>query len=309
MSDFVSGAWNIYIAVVTVISILGCALFLWMQSSAKHVEGKTTGHVWDETLEEFSNPLPNSWRWLFYLTVVFALFYLTMYPGLGSFKGQYQWTSAGQYDNEMKKANDQYDPIFQKYLKQDIRVVAVNPEAREMGQRLFLTYCAQCHGSDARGTKGFPNLTDKDWLFGGSPERIKETIAQGRNALMPAKGVKPDLTEDEIKDLAHYVRSLSGLAADSLRVHRGKPLFGAACAACHGADGTGNVGLAPNLSDKVWLYGSSEATIIETISKGRVNQMPAFGDFLGEAKVHLLTAYVYGPGGGQDVPVTTAETR
>jgi cytochrome c oxidase cbb3-type subunit 3 len=178
-----------------------------------------------------------------------------------------------------------------------------------MGQRLFLTYCAQCHGSDARGTKGFPNLTDKDWLFGGSPERIKETIAQGRNALMPAKGVKPDLTEDEIKDLAHYVRSLSGLAADSLRVHRGKPLFGAACAACHGADGTGNVGLAPNLSDKVWLYGSSEATIIETISKGRVNQMPAFGDFLGEAKVHLLTAYVYGPGGGQDVPVTTAETR
>jgi cytochrome c oxidase cbb3-type subunit 3 len=309
MSDFVSGAWNIYIAVVTVISILGCALFLWMQSSAKHVEGKTTGHVWDETLEEFSNPLPNWWRWLFYLTVVFALFYLTMYPGLGSFKGQYQWTSAGQYDNEMKKANDQYDPIFQKYLKQDIRVVAVNPEAREMGQRLFLTYCAQCHGSDARGTKGFPNLTDKDWLFGGSPERIKETIAQGRNALMPAKGVKPDLTEDEIKDLAHYVRSLSGLAADSLRVHRGKPLFGAACAACHGADGTGNVGLAPNLSDKVWLYGSSEATIIETISKGRVNQMPAFGDFLGEAKVHLLTAYVYGLGGGQDVPVTTAETR
>ena len=309
MSDFVSGAWNIYIAVVTVISILGCALFLWMQSSAKHVEGKTTGHVWDETLVEFSNPLPNWWRWLFYLTVVFALFYLTMYPGLGSFKGQYQWTSAGQYDNEMKKANDQYDPIFQKYLKQDIRVVAVNPEAREMGQRLFLTYCAQCHGSDARGTKGFPNLTDKDWLFGGSPERIKETIAQGRNALMPAKGVKPDLTEDEIKDLAHYVRSLSGLAADSLRVHRGKPLFGAACAACHGADGTGNVGLAPNLSDKVWLYGSSEATIIETISKGRVNQMPAFGDFLGEAKVHLLTAYVYGLGGGQDVPVTTAETR
>ncbi len=309
MSDFVSGAWNIYIAVVTVISILGCALFLWMQSSAKHVEGKTTGHVWDETLEEFSNPLPNWWRWLFYLTVVFALFYLTMYPGLGSFKGQYQWTSAGQYDNEMKKANDQYDPIFQKYLKQDIRVVAVNPEAREMGQRLFLTYCAQCHGSDARGTKGFPNLTDKDWLFGGSPERIKETIAQGRNALMPAKGVKPDLTEDEIKDLAHYVRSLSGLAADSLRVHRGKPLFGAACAACHGADGTGNVGLAPNLSDKVWLYGSSEATIIETISKGRVNQMPAFGDFLGEAKVHLLTAYVYGLGGGQDVPVTTAETH
>lgn len=300
MSDFVSGFWNIYIAVITIVSILGCAVLLWMQSSAKHVEGKTTGHIWDENLEEFSNPLPNWWRWLFYLTVIFALFYLAMYPGLGSFKGQYQWTSTGQYDNEMKKADDQYGPIFQKYLKQDIRAVATSPEAREMGQRLFLTYCAQCHGSDAQGAKGFPNLTDKDWLFGGSPEQIKETITQGRRALMPAKGVKPDLNGDEIKDIAHYVRSLSGLAADPLRVHRGRQLFSVACAACHGPEGMGNVGLAPNLADKVWLYGSSEATIIETISNGRVNDMPAFGDFLGEAKVHLLTAYVYGLGGGQD---------
>ncbi len=305
MSDFVSGFWNIYIAVITIVSILGCAVLLWIQSSAKHVEGKTTGHIWDENLEEFSNPLPNWWRWLFYLTVIFALFYLAMYPGLGSFKGQYQWTSTGQYDNEMKKADDQYGPIFRKYLKQDIRVVATNPEAREMGQRLFLTYCAQCHGSDAQGAKGFPNLTDKDWLFGGSPEQIKETITQGRTALMPAKGVKPDLSSDEIKDIAHYVRSLSGLAADPIRIHRGKLLFSVACAACHGADGMGNVGLAPNLADKVWLYGRSETTIIETISNGRSNQMPAFGDFLGEAKVHLLTAYVYGLGGGQDASGTT----
>lgn len=305
MSDFVSDFWSPYIAIVTVISILGCALLLWMQSSAKHVEGKTTGHVWDETLEELSNPLPSWWRWLFYLTVIFSLFYLAMYPGLGSFKGQYQWTSTGQYDQEMKKADEGFGPIFQKYLKQDVRVVAANPAASEMGQRLFLTYCAQCHGSDARGTKGFPNLADKDWLFGGSPEQIKESIAQGRVAMMPAKGVKPDLTGDEIKDIAHHVRSLSGLAADPLRIHRGKQLFSVACAACHGAEGTGSVGLAPNLADKVWLYGSSEATIIESISNGRSNHMPAFGDFLGEAKVHLLTAYVYGLGGGQEMPVTT----
>lgn len=307
MSDFVSGFWNIYVVGITLVSIIGCGVFLWIQSSARHVEGQTTGHVWDETLEEFSNPLPSWWRWLFYMTVVFSLFYLAMYPGLGSFEGQYKWSSAGQYENEMKKADIQYGPIFQKFLKQDIRAVAASPEAREMGQHLFVTYCAQCHGSDAKGTKGFPNLTDNDWLFGGTPEQIKETIMQGRSAMMPAKGVKPDLTTDEIKDLANYVRSLSGLAADSIRVQRGKELFGTACAACHGPEGKGTVGLAPNLSDKVWLYGSSEPTIIETITKGRVNHMPAFGEFLGDAKVHLLAAYVYGLGGGVN-DVTAAPT-
>ncbi|MFZ3037843.1 MAG: cytochrome-c oxidase, cbb3-type subunit III [Rugosibacter sp.] len=294
MSDFFSGFWSIYITVVTLVSILGCAVLLWLQSSAKPVPGATTGHVWDETLEEFSNPLPNWWRWLFYFTIIFALFYLAMYPGLGSFKGQYQWTSATQYGKEMKKADDQYGPIFQKYLNQDVRTVAMNPEAKDMGQRLFLTYCSQCHGSDAKGAKGFPNLTDNDWLFGGSPEEIKASISQGRVAMMPAKGVKPDLSGEDIKDIAGYVRSLSGLAADSIRIHRGKPLFGAACAACHGAEGKGNVGVAPNLTDNIWLYGRSEDVVIETIAHGRVNQMPAFGEFLGDAKVHLLTAYVYG---------------
>jgi cytochrome c oxidase cbb3-type subunit 3 len=294
MSDFFSGFWSIYITVVTLVSILGCAVLLWLQSSAKPVPGATTGHVWDETLEEFSNPLPNWWRWLFYFTIIFALFYLAMYPGLGSFKGQYQWTSATQYGKEMKKADDQYGPIFQKYLNQDVRTVAMNPEAKDMGQRLFLTYCSQCHGSDAKGAKGFPNLTDNDWLFGGSPEEIKASISQGRVAMMPAKGVKPDLSGEDIKVFAGFVGWLSGLAADSIRIHRGKPLFGAACAACHGAEGKGNVGVAPNLTDNIWLYGRSEDVVIETIAHGRVNQMPAFGEFLGDAKVHLLTAYVYG---------------
>lgn len=304
MSDFVSGFWNIYVISISLVSVVGCGVFLWMQSSARHVEGQTTGHVWDETLEEFNNPMPNWWRWLFYMTIAFSLFYLAMYPGLGDFAGQYKWSSAGQYDNEMKKAGDQYGPIFEKFLKQDIRAVAANPEAREMGQRLFVTYCAQCHGSDAGGTKGFPNLTDKDWLFGGTPEVIKETITQGRSAMMPAKGVKPDMDADQIKDVANYVRSLSSLAADSIRAQRGKEVFGAACAACHGPEGKGVVGMAPNLTDTVWLYGSSEAAITETITKGRTNHMPAFGELLGEAKVHLLAAYVYGLGGG--VAETTA---
>jgi cytochrome c oxidase cbb3-type subunit 3 len=221
-----------------------------------------------------------------------------MYPGLGTYKGQFNWSSTGQYDGEMKKADEQYGPIFKKFQSQDIMAVAANSEAKEMGQRLFLTYCSQCHGSDAKGARGFPNLTDSDWLFGGAPDQIKESITKGRDAMMPAKGVKPDLNGDQIKDLANYVRSLSGLAADSIRVQRGKELFGPACSACHGPDGKGTLGLAPNLTDKTWLYGSSEDTIVETITKGRTNRMPAFGEFLGDAKVHLLTAYVYGLGGG-----------
>jgi cytochrome c oxidase cbb3-type subunit 3 len=300
MSDFVSGFWNIYVVGIVLVSIIGCGVFLWSQSSARHVPGETTGHVWDEDLQEFSNPLPSWWRWLFYITIVFSLFYLAMYPGLGTFKGQFNWSSVGQYDGEMKKADDQYGPIFKKFQSQDIRAVAANAEAKEMGQRLFLTYCSQCHGSDAKGARGFPNLTDKDWLFGGTPEQIKESIAKGRDAMMPAKGVKPDLNGDQIKDLASYVRSLSGLASDSIRAQRGKELFGAACSACHGPDGKGMLGVAPNLADKTWLYGSSEDTIVETITKGRVNRMPAFGEFLGDAKVHLLTAYIYGLGGGGD---------
>lgn len=299
MSDFVSSFWNIYVAGLVLASVLGCAVFLWSQSSATHVPGSTTGHVWDETLEEYSNPLPSWWRWLFYITVFFALFYLAMYPGLGNFGGQYGWSSVGQYQGEMKKADEQYGPIFKKFQSQDIMTVAANSEAKEMGQRLYLTYCSQCHGSDAKGAKGFPNLTDKDWLWGGTPDQIKETLTKGRDAMMPAKGVKPDLNGDQIKDLANYVRSLSGLSADSIRAQRGQELFGAACAACHGPEGKGTVGLAPNLTDKTWLYSSSEEAIIDTITKGKVNRMPAFGEFLGDAKIHLLTAYVYGLGGGE----------
>lgn len=298
MSDFVNGFWNIYVAGISIISVLGCGVLLWMQTSAKTSQNETTGHVWDETLCEYNNPMPNWWRWMFYLTIIFSLFYLAMYPGLGSYAGSYNWSSTGQYDLEMQKAEAQYAPIFKKFAAMDVPAVAADSEARDMGQRLFLTYCSQCHGSDAKGGKGYPNLTDNDWLFGGSPDQIKESITKGREAMMPAKGVKPDLNGDQIKDLAHYTRSLSGLTSDSIRMQRGKELFAAACAACHGAEGLGTPGLAPNLADKIWLYGSSEGTIIETITQGRANKMPAFGEFLGDAKVHLLTAYVYGLGGG-----------
>ena len=297
-SDFLSGFWSIYVAVIALVSIVGCGVFLWVQSTAKISAGNTTGHVWDENLAEYNNPLPNWWRWLFYITLFFAVAYLALYPGLGAFQGSKAWTMRGQYDDEMAKAEADYGPKYSQFLKQEVPVLAVNAEAREMGQRLFLTYCAQCHGSDARGAKGFPNLTDGDWLWGGTGAQIAESIAKGRVAMMPAKGMKPDLNGDQIKDLAHYVRSLSGLSADAGRVQKGKELFAQACIACHGPEGKGMVGLAPNLTDQIWLYGSSEDAIIETITKGRQNQMPAFGDFLGDAKVHLLAAYVYGLGGG-----------
>jgi cytochrome c oxidase cbb3-type subunit 3 len=242
---------------------------------------------------------------MFYITVVFALVYLAIFPGLGSFGGKLDWTMRSQYDAEMKKADDQYAPIFNKFLKQDIMAVAANGEAKEMGQRMFLTYCAQCHGSDAKGAKGFPNLADADWLWGGTPEKIKETITKGHDAVMTPKGTMPDMNAEQVKDVVHYVRSLSGLSSDSIRVQRGKELYPQACAACHGPEAKGNQDAGyPNLTDKVWLYGSQEADMIETVTKGRVNRMPAFGDFLGEAKVHLLAAYVWGLGGGvKPVPV------
>lgn len=294
-----AGFWNLYVTIIVAVSIIGCAVFLWMQGSARHKPGEVTGHVWDETLEEYSNPLPSWWRWMFYITVVFALVYLALYPGLGSNPGSFGWTMRGQYDAEMATAEAQYGPKFNQFLKQDVMTVAANQEARDMGGRLFQTYCSQCHGSDAGGAPSFPNLKDGDWLWGGTPEQIKETITGGRMGIMTPKGTKPDMDAEQIRDVVHYVRSLSGLTADSARVQRGAELFPQACAACHQADAKGLQAAGyPNLTDKVWLHGSSEAKQIEIVTKGMQNQMPAFGEFLGEAKVHLLAAYVWGLGGG-----------
>jgi cytochrome c oxidase cbb3-type subunit 3 len=298
MSDFTSGFWNWYVALITVLSIFGCGLLLWSQSKHKVKVGadgqpeKTTGHVWDEDLTELNTPMPRWWMGLFYLTIVFGIGYLILYPGLGSYAGRLGWQSSGAYKLEVKQANLDYGPLFDKYLRQDIPAVARDPQAHEIGQRLFLNYCAQCHGSDARGNKGYPNLTDKDWLYGGEPSVIKETIMKGRHGQMPPMGAALGSDKD-IENVAHYVRSLSGLSADPLKVAFGKPRFGA-CAACHGADAHGNPALgAPNLSDKVWLYGGSAETIMETIRKGRDNTMPAWGEFLGEGKAHVLAAYVW----------------
>jgi cytochrome c oxidase cbb3-type subunit 3 len=237
---------------------------------------------------------------MFYITVVFAIVYLALYPGLGNNTGSFGWTMRGQYDAEMKAAEATYGPKFNQFLKQDVMAVAANPEAKEMGARLFQTYCAQCHAGDAGGTTSFPNLKDGDWLWGGTPDKIKETITAGRMGIMTPKGVKPDMDAEQVKDVVNYVRSLSGLSSDSVRAQRGAELFPVACAACHQPDAKGLQAAGyPNLTDKVWLHGSSEAKQIEIVTKGMTNQMPAFGEFLGPAKVHLLTAYVWGLGGGE----------
>ncbi|BDT75748.1 cytochrome-c oxidase, cbb3-type subunit III [Polynucleobacter sp. KF022] len=297
MSDFFSSGWSSYIALVSLVGIVWCVWLLFSQRKAKVVhtaDGAVadTGHVWDGDLRELNNPLPRWWMWMFLLSCVFGLVYLVLFPGLGSFPGVLGYSTDGSLMKSMTTANEELKPVYAKYVTMDIEQVAADPKAREMGQRLFLNSCAQCHGSDAGGAKGFPNLTDGDWLYGGSPENIKTTLINGRAGVMPPF---PQLESKQIVDVANYVRSLSGLPADDLKAARGADVYKSNCAACHGPEGKGNIALgAPNLTDKVWLYGGSEATIVETVTKGRMAMMPAQDKVLSPEKIHLLTAYVWG---------------
>jgi len=292
MSQFTSGFWDVYIAVISVVSIVACAVFLKMQSVRKALEADTTGHVWDENIQEYNNPMPRWWAWLFYITVAFSLGYLVLYPGLGSYQGALGWSQLGQLEEETHAANAQFGPIYEKYARLEVAEAAKSPEALAIGQKLFLNNCAQCHASDGGGSRGFPNLTDRDWLWGGTPEAIKISITDGRRGVMPPFG--PTLGEQAARDVAHYVLSLSSGAHDSIRAARGKEKFAQICAACHGPEGKGNQALgAPNLTDGIWLHGSGEAAIVERINKGAQSQMPAHKDLLSAAKIHLLSAYVY----------------
>jgi cytochrome c oxidase cbb3-type subunit III len=292
VSQFTSQFWDVYIAILSLVSIVACALFLKSQSVRK-VPGAapTTGHTWDEDLAEYNNPLPRWWSWLFYITIVFAIAYLVLYPGLGSWRGVLGWSQISQLDQELAAADKRFGPMYEKFAATEVETLSKNPDALAIGQKLFLNNCAQCHASDGGGSRGFPNLTDRDWLWGGEPATIKATITNGRTGVMPPFG--PTLGEQGVKDVAHYVMSLSGLTHDSLRKARGEASFKQICAACHGPEGKGNPALgAPNLTDRTWLYGSAEPVIVETITRGRTNQMPAHKDLLSEAKIHLLTAYV-----------------
>jgi cytochrome c oxidase cbb3-type subunit 3 len=283
------------VAGFTVISILACLVLLWL-TSRKKVPARsdnTTGHVWDDDLTEMNNPLPMWWVGLFIATIVFSFLYLAAYPGLGSYQGELKWSSDGEYRSELAKADSEVAPLYAQFTGRKAEELAGDATAMAIGERIFMNNCAQCHGSDARGSKGFPNLTDNDWLHGGTPDKIKETITHGRIGVMPPMAAAVGSPND-VKNVAHYVLSLSGGAHDSVRAALGKSRF-TACAACHGSNGKGNPLLgAPNLTDDIWLHGWGEEAIVAMVNNGKTNQMPAQEGRLTEAQIQVLTAYVWG---------------
>ncbi|MBI3532888.1 MAG: cytochrome-c oxidase, cbb3-type subunit III [Curvibacter sp. PD_MW3] len=302
MSDFTSNFWSVYVTVITVVGIAACLLLLWFSGKAKAMTSNdnTTGHVWDGDLREMNNPLPRWWVWLFVITIVFSAVYLAMYPGLGTSAGKLGWTQQGQYEAEMSKGAKEVAPLYAKFAGMSPEDMSKDPQAMGIGERVFMNNCAQCHGSDARGSKGFPNLTDGDWLHGGTPDKIKETLTKGRIGNMPPMAAAVG-TPDDVKNVAHYVLSLSGSPHDSLRASLGKAKFGA-CAACHGMDGKGNQALgAPNLTDDIWLHGYGENAIVAMINNGKVNQMPAQEGKLSESQIQVLTSYVWSLSNGAKV--------
>lgn len=296
MSDFINSFWPIFIAVITIVSIIGCALLLWLTGKIKIVSqngDNTSGHVWDEDLREMNNPLPRWWVWLFIITIVFGFIYLAVYPGLVVYEGRSGWTQENQYEEEVATANEALKPIYAKFVDMPVETLSALPMAKSIGERLYMNNCSQCHASDARGGRGFPNLTDNDWLHGGSPEKIEETITNGRNGMMPPMAAMVGNDED-IKNLANYVLSLSGSSHDAAAAELGKEKY-AVCAACHGPEGQGNQALgAPNLADNIWLHGAGEAAIIERIKLGKVNQMPAQEGKLTPEQIKVLAAYIWG---------------
>ena len=298
MSDFTSNFWSVFVAASTIIGIVACLLLLWFSGKAKAMTANdnTTGHVWDGDLREMNNPLPRWWVWLFVITVVFSLLYLFLYPGLGTSPGKLGWSQLGQYQAEMAKGEKEVAPLYARFTAMSAQDMARDPQAMAIGERLFMNNCAQCHGSDARGSKGFPNLADGDWLWGGAPEQIQESIVKGRMGVMPPMAAAVGTPED-VKNVAHYVLSLSNSPHDSLRASLGKAKFGA-CAACHDMDGKGNIALgAPNLTDDTWLHGWGENAIVAIITNGKSNQMPAQEGKLGAAQIQVLATYVWSRSG------------
>ncbi|MDR2093260.1 MAG: cytochrome-c oxidase, cbb3-type subunit III [Azoarcus sp.] len=316
MADFISGFWNLYVTGLIAFGLLFCLVVLVTNMTSQSTgEPKLQGHVWDENLREYNNPLPRWWLYLFWATVIFAILYLYMFPGFGTWRSNPTDPAKdrglrAEYAKEVRLANKQYGPLFEKYQATDLAILADDRDAVAAGKRLFLTYCSQCHGSAARGAKGksygFPDLTDSDWLYGGDPATIKTSIEGGRAGVMTAFG--GTLNSEQIKDVANHVRAIAGLSSDAARAARGKAVFDTNCTVCHGPEGKGARSMgeafavlgAPDLTDGIWLYSNSEEAIIDGVTRGRnagpdsvTNTMPAWKDFLGDAKVHILAAYVY----------------
>jgi cytochrome c oxidase cbb3-type subunit III len=293
MSDFTSNFWPYLISFITVGGIVGCLALLFSSSKMQQMSENddSTGHVYDDIVE-LNNPLPKWWMYLFVITCIFGFIYLAAYPGLGTYKGFFGWTAINQYEQENLDIEKRLANIYSRFSGMNTAELASDSKAMAIGERLFMNNCAQCHGSDAHGSKGFPNLTDNDWLHGGSPTKIEETITNGRIGMMPPMAAVVG-TPDDVKNVANYVLSLSGSIYDSGRAGLGKEKF-AACAACHGADAKGNQDIgSPNLTDNTWLHGAGEAAIIKRINEGKHNVMPAWKDKFTPAQIHVLAAYVW----------------
>lgn len=287
--------WHIYIAAGTLLTIFFCGwLIAWSakQGPQNKSDEETVGHVWDGDLEEWNNPLPRWWLYLFFITIFWGLGYLVAFPGLGGFKGLIGWSSTGQYEQEIAAARERYEPIYAEYAAMDWDALVRHPEARQLGASLYASYCTTCHGSDARGAKGFPNLVDDNWQWGSSEQQIIATITNGRVAVMPV--LTPALGGDEgVRNMVTYVRSLSGLVDADAAAQAMQPMFTSLCSACHMPDGSGNPALgAPNLTDDVWLYGSSAEDVEYTLRNGRNGVMPAQETLLGDDRIRILAAYV-----------------
>jgi len=290
-----TSGWSVFIVLVTLFNIFGCLWLLRWTSKPKAAGekiggGADTGHVWDKDLREYNNPLPRWWLWLFYITVAFGLIYLALYPGLGRFTGLKDWTQQGQYEQEKAAAEAKAAAYLAPFASMTIPQLAADPKAMATARNLFQVNCAQCHGSDGGGAKGFPNLMDANWQWGGDPDTVVQTIMAGRMAVMPPWGAV--LGAQGVDQAVAYVQQLSGQPADTTLALAGQTLFETNCAACHGLDGKGNPILgAPNLTDDIWLYGGDAATLHQTLENGRNGQMPAFGERLGPERVRLLAAY------------------
>ncbi len=313
MSDFVNGFWPWYVAAISLVSILACALLLWLAGKARvntdasKAGDNTTGHVWDEDLRELNNPLPRWWMWLFILTVVFALGYLVIFPGLGSYKGLSKWSTQAEHKDDVERMRADLAPLYAEFSAQSVDALSRDPRALAIGERQFMNTCSQCHGSDGRGSKSYPNLTNGNaaWLGERSGDHIVQTVTNGRIGMMPPMGAAIG-SESDIMDVAHYVLSLSGSPNNEIKAFSGKQKF-AVCAACHGMDGKGNKALgAPNLTDDNWLHGWGEAAIVNAIKYGKNNVMPAQAPKLTPEQIHVVTAYVLSLGGVQPVASASA---
>lgn len=295
--------WSWYVIALVAINLAGCVwLIRW---TGKRRPGDPlptqTSHTWDGDLTEYNQPMPRWWINLFYLTILFAIGYLAWYPGLGAFTGKGHWTSAREHDADRSAADAKLAALFARFEGVPIDRLARDPEAVRYGQSVFANRCAACHGSDARGAKGYPDLTDAAWQWGGTPDRIFESVRQGRDAVMPPLGAA--LGEVGTTEVAVYVQSLSHQPVDPALRAAGERRFAAVCAACHGPDGKGNALLgAPDLTDDAWLYGGDYASLRESISAGRAGHMPAHAPLIGETRARLAAAFVYSKANATPAP-------